>query len=388
MNTIALNKPRIQSIDLLRGLVMVIMALDHVRDFFHQSGGIDPTDLTRTNTGLFATRWITHFCAPVFMFLSGTSAFIAGQKKTKKELSVFLLTRGLWLIFLELTIVGFGWSFDLSLEHFGLLVIWALGASMIVLSLLIWLPLPAILLIGLVLVCGHNTLDNVHVTGNSFKALGWEMLHEQGAVTLKGVNIFVMYPIMPWVGLMALGYCLGSLYKAEMDPAKRKKILITLGLGVIVLFIALRFSNWYGDHALWSKQPTAMFTLLSFLNTSKYPPSLLYIAMTIGPSLLFLAFTENAMNRFANIIKVFGRVPMFYYLCHLYLIHIGGMILFFSQGFKMSDLGDFGPPPDYGLKLPWVYLVWIGVIVILYFPCRWYDKYKSSHKENKWLSYL
>ena len=388
MDNNSLQKPRIQSIDLLRGLVMIIMALDHTRDFFHQgSFFFDPTDLTKTSVPLFLTRWITHFCAPVFMFLSGTSAFIAGQKKTKKELSLFLLTRGLWLIFLELTIVGFGWSFQLDMHHFGLLVIWALGASMIVLSVLIWLPFTAILLIGLILVGGHNALDNVHVPGNTIRALGWDMLHDQGDVTLNGVNIFVMYPIIPWVGLMALGYCLGSLYAADFDAGRRKKILSTLGLSVIGLFIVLRFSNLYGDHSLWSKQPDVVFTLLSFINTSKYPPSLLYIAMTLGPSLLFLAYTENIRSRFSGIIKVFGRVPMFYYLCHLYLIHAGAMILFFAQGFKPSDF-DNGPPMGYGVNLVWVYLVWITAIVILYFPCRWYDKYKSSHKENKWLSYL
>ncbi len=388
MNTIAVNKPRIQSIDLLRGLVMVIMALDHVRDYFHADVFLfDPTDLTKTNVPLFLTRWITHFCAPVFMFLSGTSAFIAGQRKTKKELSIFLLTRGLWLIFLELTIVGFGWSFELDIHHFGLLVIWALGASMVVLSVLVWLPFSAILLIGLALVCAHNLLDNIHANGNTIKVLGWKMLHEQGAVTLGGVNIFVMYPIMPWVGVMALGYCLGKLYSADFDTAKRKKILTILGLSAIALFIGLRFSNLYGDASKWSSQPDPIFTFLSFLNCTKYPPSLLYLTMTLGPALLFLAFTENIVSRFSGIIKVYGRVPMFYYLCHLYLIHLGAMALFFIQGFKPSDL-DNGLPKGYGVNLGLVYVVWLTIIVLLYPLCRWYDKYKTSHRENKWLSYL
>jgi len=381
-------KPRIQSIDLLRGLVMVIMALDHVRDFFHHNVPyVEPTDLTKTNFPLFATRWITHYCAPVFMFLSGTSAFIAGQRKTKKELSIFLLTRGLWLIFLELTIVGFGWSFQFDLHHFGLLVIWALGASMVVLSVLIWLPFYAILGIGLLLVCGHNALDSVHVPGQDLKALGWMMLHDQGDATIGGVNIFVMYPIIPWVGTMALGYCLGKLYSTGFDAARRKKILLILGSCTIALFVILRFINIYGDAAHWSSQPNSGFTVLSFLNTTKYPPSLLYLAMTLGPAMIFLAFTENIAGWFSNIIKVFGRVPMFYYLCHLYLIHIGAMLLFFAQGFKPSDF-DNGPPPGYGVNLGLTYLVWLVIVILLYFPCRWYDKYKSAHKENKWLSYL
>ena len=393
MDTITLNKPRIQSIDLLRGLVMVIMALDHTRDFFH-AGSFDPTDLTKTNILLFGTRWITHFCAPIFMFLSGTSAFISGQKKTKKELSLFLLKRGLWLIFLELTVVGFGWSFDIHFNHLDFLVIWALGASMIALSVFVWLPFKAILFIGLLLVCGHNLLDNVHVHGNNLKAFAWSLLHEQGGFSFKGISIFVMYPIMSWIGVMALGYCLGSLYAKDQmgigfDAAKRKKILVRLGLSVIAFFIVLRFSNLYGDAALWSTQPNAAFTFLSFLNTTKYPPSLLYITMTLGPALLFLAYSENIANGFSNFFKVFGRVPMFYYLCHLYLIHIAAMAsALFIQGFKASNFTNDGPPPGYGYNLGIVYLVWVLIILALYLPCKWYDKYKTNHRENKWLSYL
>ena len=393
MDTITLNKPRIQSIDLLRGLVMVIMALDHVRDFFH-AASFDPTDLSKTSVVLFGTRWITHFCAPVFMFLSGTSAFISGQKKTKKELSLFLLKRGLWLIFLELTVVGFGWSFNVHFDQFGFLVIWALGASMIALSVLVWLPFKIILFIGLLLVCGHNLLDNVHVHGNSLKAFAWSLLHEGGNFSFKGISAFVMYPVMSWIGVMALGYCLGSLYAKDpmgigFDAAKRKKILVRLGLSVIVVFIALRFSNLYGDASLWSSQPDAAFTVLSFLNTTKYPPSLLYITMTLGPALLFLAYSENIANGFSNFIKVFGRVPMFYYLCHLYLVHITAMLsALFIQRFKASDFENGDIPQGYGYNLGIVYLVWVLIILTLYLPCKWYDRYKTSHRENKWLSYL
>ena len=383
MNPLVANKPRIQSIDLLRGLVMVIMALDHVRDYFHADSFIlDPTDLSKTNVALFATRWITHFCAPVFMFLSGTSAFLVGQKKNKKELSIFMLTRGLWLIFLELTIVGFGWSFQIDIHHFALQVIWALGASMVVLSGLIWLPFNAILVIGLLLVCGHNTLDTVHVPGNTISAIGWKLLHDPGGLSFSGLNIFVMYPILPWIGVMALGYCLGKLYSAGFDARKRKKTLTILGLSVIVIFVALRFSNLYGDAALWSSQPEQVFTILSFFNTTKYPPSLLYLTMTLGPALLFLAYSENIANRFSGIIKIYGRVPMFYYICHLYLIHLGGVALFFIQGFKTSDF-DKGIPPGFGVNLGMVYLVWLVVIIILYPLCKWYDNYKTNHKEKK-----
>ncbi len=391
MNTIAINKPRIQSIDLLRGLVMIIMALDHVRDFFHaDTFSFDPTDLSKTNAALFITRWITHFCAPVFMFLSGTSAFIAGQKKTKKQLSMFLLTRGLWLVFLELTIVGFGWSFDYHFNHMNFLVIWALGAGMIALSVLIWLPFYFILFIGLLLVGAHNALDNVHVHGNNLAVVGWSLLHEQDFFKFKGISIFVMYPVLPWIGVMALGYCLGKLYATDFDAAKRKKILVLLGWSTILVFIALRFSNIYGDASKWSSQPDAIFTFFSFINTTKYPPSLLYITMTLGPALLFLAYSENITNRFAGFIKVYGRVPMFYYLCHLYLIHLAALLsALFIQGFTWSQLNSNDEPlTGYGYNLGIVYVVWISVILALYPVCKWYDKYKTSHREKKWLSYL
>ncbi len=388
MDSISLNKPRIQSLDLLRGLVMIIMALDHVRDYFHtDSFMIDPTDLSKTNVAFFATRWITHFCAPIFMFLAGTSAFLMGQKKTKKELSIFLLTRGLWLIFLELTIVGFGWTFELDVHNFGLLVIWALGACMIVLAGLIWLPFKAILVIGLLLVCGHNALDTVHVEGNSISAIAWKLLHDPGVGKLGSVQFFVMYPILSWIGVMALGYCLGKLYTTDVDAAKRKKILTLLGLTAIVIFIALRLSNIYGDEAHWSSQKNPAFTILSFLNTTKYPPSLLYLTMTLGPALLFLAFSEHITNRLSNIIKIFGRVPMFYYLCHLYLIHLGSLAMMYLQGFRPSDLNN-KLPPGYGVNLGMTYAVWLAVIIILYPFCKWYDNYKSNHRGNKWLSYL
>jgi len=388
MDPLTLNKPRIQSLDLLRGLVMIIMALDHVRDYFNSDTFlINPTDLSETYVAFFATRWITHFCAPVFMFLAGTSAFLMGQRKTKKELSFFLLTRGFWLIFLELTIVAFGWSFEFDFYNFGLAVIWALGACMIVLSGLIWLPFNAILVIGLLLVFGHNALDTLHVEGNTIGALGWKLLHDQGEVVLGGLSIFVMYPILSWIGVIALGYCFGKLYVADFDSAKRKKILIGLGLSVIAVFVILRYTNIYGDAALWASQSSPEFTVMSFFNTTKYPPSLLYLTMTLGPAILFLAYSENITNRLSNFIKIFGRVPMFYYICHLYLIHLGTFALILIQGFRFSDF-DNGLPPGFGVNLFMTYVVWLTVIIILYPLCKWYDKYKTIHKGNKWLSYL
>jgi uncharacterized membrane protein len=370
------------------------MALDHVRDYFHAGAFLyDPTDLTQTNTVLFFTRWITHFCAPIFMFLSGTSACLVGMRKGKKALSRFLWTRGLWLVLLEFTIVSFGWSFSFPPHSFDFLVIWALGVSMIALSVLIYLPFPWILGISLAMIFGHNLLDNTHVPGNSFSSFAWSILHELNLFQYKGTDFFVAYPLIPWIGVMSLGYCLGIIYQKEVNAAKRKKILIGLGTAAIALFIIIRFINVYGDPRPWSTQSSPRFTFLSFLNVSKYPPSLLYLLVTLGPALIFLSFTENARSWLAEKIKVIGRVPMFYYLVHLYLIHLAAMIATYFCGHKPGDmiLTQFVVFEEklqgYGFSLGVTYAVWFVLVVILYFLCRWYDRYKKNH-QNWWLSYL
>lgn len=388
MNSHSIPRSRITSIDFLRGLVMIIMALDHVRDYFHHdSFFIDPTDLSKTNVALFATRWITHFCAPVFVFLAGTSAFLSGQRKSKKELAFFLLSRGIWLILLEITIIAIGWSFELDFHNYALAVIWALGASMMVLAGLIWLPFPLMLLIGVLLVTGHNAFDTVHAQGDSFGALGWRLLHEQGNTRFGNFSVFVMYPILPWIGVMTLGYCLGKLYTPAFDAAQRKRILAMLGIAAIGVFMILRLINRYGDMMAWSTQADPVFTILSFFNVTKYPPSLLYATITLGPALLFLAFSETISNRISSFITVYGKVPMFYYLCHLYLIHLGGVLMAYFQGFQPASF-DHAPPAGYGVSLGMTYLVWITVVLLLYPACKWYEGYKYARKENKWLSYL
>jgi uncharacterized membrane protein len=386
---------RITSIDLLRGIVMIIMALDHTRDYFHSDAFFyDPTNLTQTNAAVFFTRWITHFCAPTFVFLSGTSAFLISQRKTKKELALFLLTRGLWLIFLELTVVNFGWYFDINFTHLDLFVFWALGGSMIALAGLIFLPVPLILIIGIVLVFGHNLLDNIHVPGNDLEAFGWGLLHDPKEFKLLGRSSFTGYPILPWIGVMALGYCLGSLYTKSVTAPARKKVLIILGVFSILLFNIIRFINIYGDPVPWSVQATPAFTFMSFLNLTKYPPSLLYVLMILGPALLFLAFAEKPLNRFTQILSTFGRVPLFYYLLHLYLIHLLGMLAAELTGYDWSDMvlttwvTDYPGLDGYGFNLGIVYLIWIGIIIMLYPLCKWYDQYKTAHKKAWWLSYL
>jgi uncharacterized membrane protein len=386
---------RIDSIDLLRGLVMIIMALDHVRDYFHaQAFTDDPLNLETTTPVLYFTRWITHFCAPLFMFLSGTSAFLVGLRKGKKYLSKFLFIRGLWLVFLELTIVSVGWFFNLSFHTELLGVIWALGISMICLAGLIYLPGLWIAVIGLLMVFGHNLLDDIHVQGNSISAVVWSLLHQQNFFTFGSFNLFVGYPLIPWIGVMALGYCLGSIYGGGVDAIKRKNLLMWLGLSAILLFVLLRYVNVYGDPSHWSRQRSGLYTILSFLKVSKYPPSLFYLLITIGPGLLFLAFSEKWRSSLAEKIKVIGRVPMFYYLVHLYLMHIAAMIATNFSGHKWSDMilnnKVFFEPKlqGYGFSLGTVYIVWALLIIILYFLCKWYDKYKSAHREKWWLSYL
>jgi len=390
------NQKRITSIDLLRGLVMIIMALDHVRDYFHADAFMfNPLDLEKTNGALFFTRWITHFCAPVFMFLAGTSAFFVGQKKSKKKLSFFLLKRGIWLILLELTIINFGWNFDIAFNNIYFIVIWALGISMIVLAGLIYLPNKLILLIGATIVAGHNFLDNIHVAGNNVKAFGWALLHNQNFFSWQGKNVLVGYPIVPWIAVMALGYCFGTLYTSTYSSEKRKKILLMIGGSAVALFILLRFTNLYGDPFPWSHQQSPFYSFLSFINVNKYPPSLLYILMTLGPAILFLAFTENINNTASKAVSIYGRVPMFYYVIHIFLIHLITMAaagLFTDFSWKVwilkQPLWFTEDLKGYGFSLGIVYLVWAVVVIGLYPLCKWYDKYKSAHKEKWWLSYL
>ncbi len=391
MNTTTAKLPRIESIDLLRGVVIVIMALDHVRDYFHaDSMRFAPEDLTQTTPAIFFTRWITHFCAPVFVFLAGTSAFLSGQKKTKQELSKFLLKRGVWLIILEFTVVNFAWSFNYKLPFIGLGVIWAIGISMIVLAAAIHLHFKAVFALGLILICGHNLLDAVH-----FDSVFWSALHEPKIFNLdEGHRVRFSYPVLPWIGIMLLGYCFGKLYTKDFSAGARRKWLIITGAAAIALFVVTRALNIYGDPAPWSSQSSATFTLLSFLNTTKYPPSLLYTLMTLGPAMLFLAIAEKISGSLARAIIRIGRVPMFFYILHLYLIHFMAMFAAEFSGFSWTDMilqrRTWIDPQlkGYGFSLGVTYLVWIGIVLLLYPLCKWYDQYKTNHKEKWWLSYL
>jgi uncharacterized membrane protein len=371
---------RISSIDILRGLVMVIMALDHARDYFSDFK-FDPTDLQHASTVMFLTRWITHFCAPVFIFLSGTSAFLSmGKGRTVRQESWRLLTRGLWLIVLEVTVVRLGWLFDVNYQLVVFQVIWAIGISMVVLAALIFLPRWLILAIGLTMIFGHDLLDNYQPPANM--QVLWQLLHVQGPVQYgPGNTLFIIYPLIPWIGVMAAGFYFGQIFKT--DAAARSKWLYSIGFGAITLFIILRGFRIYGDPTTWRPQTAWWRSVLSFANCSKYPPSLLYLLMTLGPAISMLPLLEKINGAAGRIFLVYGRVPLFYYILHIYLLH--GMALLASYLFRNgAPAGIFDHP---GYSLPLVYVFWLSAVIVLYFPCRWFMQVKMTHKKW-WLSYL
>ena len=376
---------------------MILMALDHTRDYFHyDSSVIDPTDIEKTTPIFFFTRFITHYCAPVFVFLAGTSAFLYGSKKTKPELAKFLFTRGIWLIVFEIVLNNLNWSFDLTYSFIVLQVIWAIGVSMIFLSVLCFLPKRIILSIGLILIAGHNLLDDITVQGTDFHSIIWYILHQQNGIPITNNHVlFFAYPVIPWIGLMALGYCLGSFYTRDFDVLKRKKWLIALGTGSIVLFFIIRGINVYGDLVPWTQQNSTAKTIMSFFNVTKYPPSLAYILITIGPSLLLLYAFENVKNKISDFMLVFGRVPLFYYFLHVFVIHVAaiiGVLVFNDNGLEilreLSNAHFLGGLASKGYSLFTTYMVWIAIIIILYLPCRKYMIYKANNKDKWWLSYL
>jgi uncharacterized membrane protein len=376
---------------------MVIMALDHVRDYFHINAlaGNSPENLESTNLILFGTRFITHYCAPVFVFLAGTSAFLYGQNKPTKQLSKFLITRGLWLVFVEIFINNFLWWFDVNYGFTVLQVIWAIGLCMVVLGLIVYLPKRGILALGLLIVFGHNALDGITREGDNLISLLWYMLHQgEGFSFGEGHYVAFAYPILPWIGVIVLGYCFGEFYKRNASVADRKKWLLYIGTVAITLFFVLRGFNFYADLLPWVTQDTSEKTVISFFNVTKYPPSLAYILITLGPALLFLYAIETVKNKATEFLLVFGRVPFFYYLLHILVIHVGAMIglLLTGKDWKLMVLNNetmrSGALQGYGYSLLTVYLVWIAVVLLLYPICNIYMNYKKNNKDKWWLSYL
>lgn len=402
---------RLISVDLLRGIVMVLMALDHVRDFFTYVRP-QPEDVVHTTLALFMTRWVTHFCAPVFFFLAGTGAFLSSTRKSPKELSAFLWKRGLLLVVMEETIVNFGWTFFPIFPGFSALVIWALGWSMIFLGLLVrWLPLRAIAAIGVAIVVGHNLLDRIAPQRFGSFGILWNILHVPGFyqfTTFHGIPILgiILYPLVPWIGVMAAGYAFGAVLR---KPAgERRRWILSIGAVCVLLFVVLRAGHLYGNPPLelsalapsngdFAMQATASQSLIAFLNLQKYPPSLQYLLMTLGPALILLGLFDgitlaSLRGWLGRAILIYGRVPMFYYLLHIFLIHIMAVIaaLAFHQPARWLLTGGFfvnGTPPGYGHGLPFIYLMWIVAVAILYFPCKWFADLKARRKD-RWLSYI
>ena len=390
INSQVLSAGRITSIDLMRGIVMIVMLIDHVHHFYGWAA-YDPTDLGNATPAQFLTRWITHFCAPAFMFLAGTSAWLYARNSgsTRGQLQRFLLGRGLFLVFLELTWVSFSWRFDF--HGLVLQAIWALGWSMVLLSGMLYLPTRAVAALALLLVFGHDLLD--HLRFEDFATNGqvwgwlWAVVHQYYVGTLSsGYSIVLVYPLVPWVGVMALGYCFGELL--QQAPQLRHRAMAALGLACIGLFVVLRLNNLYGEPQLWQANPRgALYTALAVLNVTKYPPSLLYLLMTLGPVLLLLPLLESWHGVWAQRIMVFGRVPLFFYLVHLPLLHFSSRIAGKVFGGVHPQIG-WSLPTGYDLSLLRVYLMWAMTIVITYPLCRWYMDYKSSHRDRWWLSYL
>lgn len=388
-------RPRLESIDVLRGVIILVMALDHVRDFFsHDLVVFFPLDLAKTYPAIFLTRWITHFCAPVFCFLAGTSAFLWFRRgKTKNDLARFLVSRGLWLVFLELTIIRcLGWNFDFNFRITGVQVIWALGWSMVALAVLIYLPRWLMATVAVALIAGHNLLDGV--TPDAFGSFGWlwTILHVHGAITLSSrFTLIILYPLLPWIGVMTFGYLFGALFQEETGI--RRRHLFWWGLGVTAAFVLLRAANFYGDPYPWHSQKSVLFTLFDFIRCEKYPPSLLYVLMTLGPAILALAWLDQARRKWRRPFIVIGRVPLFFYVLHIPLIHGLAIALAYAK-YGNADwllVAPWGegpqPPPDYGYSLTGVYVIWLVVVLLLYPACAWFAALKQRRRDP-WLSYL
>jgi len=389
---------RLLSVDALRGLVMVIMALDHVRDFFHADAMLfSPTDLSRTTPVLFFTRWITHYCLPVFMFAAGMGVFFYGRSRTRGQLSRFLWTRGLWFIALELTVMQFAYNFNFSWRFLILLLIlWIFGICMLAMAALVYVPMRWLGALSVAAILLHNCLDGIRAQQFGSAAWAWNLLHQPGVIPVAGKPALVTYTFLPWIAVMAAGFCFGRVF--QLEPDARRRVMLKLGLALTAAFIALRAWNHYGDPAPWTHQKSALFTALSFLNCTKYPGSLDFLLMTLGPALLLLAWFERRAFSTANPLIVFGRVPMFYFILHFYLIHVLAVLFAWlrygnpAAGFVFNPLPSMGGPralfpANFGYSLWTAYGVWLLVLVLLYPVCRWFAKVKARRREW-WLSYL
>lgn len=399
MDALPKSHSRLFAIDALRGAVMIVMALDHMRDFLHIGAmSFSPTDLGKTTPALFLTRWITHFCLPVFMFTAGMGAFLYGQRVgTKGQLSLFLWTRGIWLIVLELTVMRLAYNFNFSLRFpFLLLILWIFGVCMIVMAALIHLPIRSLAVLSVAIIALHNSLDGINASRFGAEAWLWNLVHQPGVFSFGGESILVSYPLLPWIALMAAGFCFGQVFLLEPDA--RRRITLRLGLALSIAFLIIRALNIYGDPVPWVPQRSVVFTVLSFLNCTKYPASLDFLLMTLGPALLILAYLDRSSLKAGSPLLVFGRVPLFYFILHFYAIHFLALLMAFIRYGKAALTFMFNPvpsmggprelfPADYGYSLSTVYVFWIFTVAALYPLCLWFARVKATRR-NWWLSYL
>jgi uncharacterized membrane protein len=387
-------RPRITSMDVVRGLVMVLMAIDHVRVYSGQPAG-------GTTPGIFFTRWITHFVAPAFVFFAGTGAFLHGSKLgDRNKLARFLASRGIWLVLLELTFLRYAWTFNFDYAHYSLAgVIWMLGWCMVLLAGIIYLPMPAIAAFGIAVIVAHPVLYPVfgalHATEGGVLDAVLKVLYlgEGFSIGKDGPPLLVLFVIIPWIGVMAAGYAFGPVMRWPVE--RRRAFCLRLGIGATVLFVALRALDGFGDPRSWHKMITNGWPgVLAFLNTSKYPASLDFLLMTLGPTLILLALVENAKGKVAGILETFGRVPLFYYVLHIPLIHLSAVVVSLIRTgaanpwlFANHPLNPGRAPDGYMWSLPLLYLDWAVVVALLYYPCKWYAGFKSR-KKSTLLSYL
>jgi len=387
----AAPRQRIASIDIMRGAVMVLMAIDHVRVFSGQPAG-GPA------FGIFFTRWVTHFVAPAFVFLAGTAAFLHGERLgSRSQLSRFLLTRGAWLVLLELTVMRFSWTFNFDYANYMLAgVIWMIGWCMILMAALVHLPVRAIATFGILLIAGHNVLDGLSPDAAAATGLGWlwKILYFGGGVQLgaNGPPLIVLFSIVPWIGVMAAGYAFGRVL--ELPDERRRRVCLRLGIGLIVAFVVLRAMGVYGDPRPWRAFPPAFPKVSAFLATNKYPASLLFLLMTLGPTIALLPAAERARGWLARVLETFGRVPFFYYVLHIPLIHVLAILVSLVRDGRVSPwlfanhpMMNPPAPTGYIWSLPLLYGVTVLAVAMLYFPCRWFAGMKAR-KRSVWLSYL
>ncbi len=391
------TRDRVASLDLLRGLAVVLMAVDHTRDYVHAAAmNFPPEDLAQTTAPIFLTRWITHFCAPAFMFAAGLGAALRLDRlPSKRHLSTYLVTRGLWLILLEVTVVRLGFFFGMDAPLLFLLVFWALGLSMIGLAGLIYLSPLVLLALSAALIALHNLADGAMAPFGADAQWLWRVLHQPGVLVPGDPTVIVAYPLVPWIAVMGLGYCCGPILKSA--PDRRRRMWLSIGAIACVAFVAMRAANVYGDPRPWAPQPTTIFTLLSFLNTTKYPPSLLFLLMTLGPACLLLGMADRARPAATHPLLVFGRAPLFFFVAHVPLIHAiaramtwaryGGGATFLSLPPPTLGTDRAIFPGDYGWSLVAVYLVWVIVLVALYPACAWIGRLKATGRA-RWLAFV